>query len=236
MDMARNHTSEVDETAEIDVSLPSLPGVIHVTDPLPPHLYSPTEKIPMQPSIRLNRRTFLQAALTAAAAAGTGIACNSTRSPWRFFTLDEARALAGMVDQIIPPDQDEGAVWAGVVNYIDRQLCGPFQNLQSSYHRGLASVDQTSNLMYGRLFADLQSHQQIELLQRLEQGTAPGPGWKQQPSLEFFAMVVDHTMQGFYGDPRHGGNREGVSWKMLNLPYPPIRGRVRSDQAKTRSG
>ena len=22
-------------------------------------------------------------------------------------------------------------------------------------------------------------------------------------------------MQGFYGDPRHGGNREGVSWKML---------------------
>jgi gluconate 2-dehydrogenase gamma chain len=32
-------------------------------------------------------------------------------------------------------------------------------------------------------------------------------------------------MQGFYGDPRHGGNREGVSWKMLGLPYPPIRGR-----------
>jgi gluconate 2-dehydrogenase gamma chain len=39
-------------------------------------------------------------------------------------------------------------------------------------------------------------------------------------------------MQGFYGDPRHGGNREGVSWKMLGLPYPPIRGRLRYDVRK----
>ena len=91
----------------------------------------------MQPSLRLNRRAFLQAALTAAAAAGTGIACDSNRSPWRVLTLDEARTLAGMVDQIIPPDQDEGAAWAGVVNYIDRQLCGPFRNFQGLYHGGI---------------------------------------------------------------------------------------------------
>jgi gluconate 2-dehydrogenase gamma chain len=187
----------------------------------------------MQPSLRLNRRAFLQAALTAAAAAGTGIACNSNRSPWRFLNVDEARALAGMVDQIIPPDQDEGAVWAGVVNYIDRQLCGPFQNLQSSYRRGLTALDATSQSMYGKLFAELQSHQQLELLGQLEEGRVAGPGWKQLPSSQFFAMVVDHTMQGFYGDPRHGGNRDGVSWKMLNLPYPPIRGRLRYDQSKT---
>lgn len=190
----------------------------------------------MQPSLRLNRRAFLQAALTAAAAAGTGIACNSNRSPWRFFTVDEARTLASMVDQIIPPDQDEGAVWAGVVNYVDRQLCGPFQDLQGSYRRGLAAVDHTSQSLYGKPFADLESHQQIELLGLLEQGKAPAPGWKQQPTSDFFAMVVDHTMQGFYGDPRHGGNREGVSWKMLNLPYPPIRGRLRYDKPKARPG
>jgi gluconate 2-dehydrogenase gamma chain len=190
----------------------------------------------MQPAIRLNRRAFLQAALTAAAAAGTGVACSSKQSPWRFFTLDEARALASMVDQIIPPDQDEGAVWAGVVNYIDRQLCGPFQNLQSSYRRGLAAVDQTSQSTYGKVFAELESPQQIQMLGRLDKGTAPGPGWKQLPSSAFFAMVVDHAMQGFYGDPRHGGNREGVSWKMLNLPYPPIRGRFRYDRPKSRSG
>ncbi len=190
----------------------------------------------MQPSLRLNRRAFLQAALTAAAVAGTGIACSPNRSPWRFLTVDEARALAGMVDQIIPPDQDAGAAWAGVVNYIDRQLCGPYQNLQGLYRRGLAVVDQTSQSMHGRLFADLDSQQQIELLHALEDGKASGAAWKQLSSSEFFGMIVEHTMQGFYGDPRHGGNRQGVSWKMLNLPYPPIRGRLRPDQSKARSG
>lgn len=190
----------------------------------------------MQPSLRLNRRAFLQAALTAAAAAGTGIACSSNRSPWRFFTLDEARAVAGMVDQIIPPDQDAGAVWAGVVNYIDRQLCGPYQNLQGVYREGLVAIDQTSQSIYGKRFADLEPQQQIELLHRVEEGKVPASAWKQQPSSEFFRMIVDHTMQGFYGDPRHGGNREAVSWKMLNLPYPQIRGRLRYDQPKPRPG
>src|SRR5438270_1424048 len=84
-----------------------------------------------------NRRSFLQAALTAAVAAGTNVACSRNRTPWRFFSIDEARALAAMSDQIIPADQDPGAAWAGVVNYIDRQLCGPYQNLQSSYRLGL---------------------------------------------------------------------------------------------------
>jgi len=179
---------------------------------------------------RLNRRAFLQAAAAAAAAAGVNVGCTRTRTPWRFFSIDEARALAAMADQIIPPDQDPGASWAGVVNYIDRQLCGPYRDLQSRYRLGLAGVDQTSRGLNGKLFADLDSQQQIDVMQQLEAGKAPSAIWKQMSSSEFFSMVVDHTMQGFYGDPRHGGNREGVSWKMLDLPYPPIRGRLRPDE------
>jgi len=177
-------------------------------------------------SARLNRRVFLQAAIAAAAAAGTGVACSRNRTPWRFFTIDEARALAAISDQIIPPDQDPGASWAGVVNYIDRQLCGPFQNLQTTYREGLSAIDQTSRSLQGKLFADLDSHQQIDLLNALEQGRVPKTIWQRRSSAEFFRLVVDHIMQGYYGDPRHGGNREGVSWKMLGIPYPPIRGRV----------
>ena len=186
----------------------------------------------MEPTIKLNRRAFLQAALAAAAASGAGVACSRNRTPWRFLSLDEARALAAMSDQIIPPDQDPGASWAGVVNYIDRQLCGPFENLQTLYRRGLAGVDESSRVLYGKVFADLDSNQQIEILHRLEDGRAPGATWQQASSSGFFAYVVDHTLQGYYGDPRHGGNREGVSWKMLGLPYPPIRGRVGKDTAK----
>jgi hypothetical protein len=38
-------------------------------------------------------------------------------------------------------------------------------------------------------------------------------------------MVITHTMQGFYGDARHDGNRDAVSWRMLGIPIIPIRGR-----------
>jgi len=41
----------------------------------------------------------------------------------------------------------------------------------------------------------------------------------------FFGRLRHYTMMGFYGDPRHGGNKDRVSWKMLGLPDPPIRGR-----------
>jgi gluconate 2-dehydrogenase gamma chain len=189
----------------------------------------------MQPSLRLNRRSFLQAALTAAAAAGAGVACSRNGSPWRFFTLDEARTLASMVDQIIPPDQDAGAVWAGVVNYIDRQLCGLYQTLQEFYRYGLAAVDQTGQATYGKVFADLESHQQYELLQW--SGRRQSSGRWLEASLVSGVLPVRRGSHhaGLLRDPRHGGNREGVSWKMLNLPYPPIRGRVRSDLPKPRS-
>jgi gluconate 2-dehydrogenase gamma chain len=189
----------------------------------------------MQPTLRLNRRAFLQAALAAATAAGTGIACTRNSSPWRFFTIDEARTLASMVDQIIPPDQDAGAVWAGVVNYIDRQLCGPFQDLQGTYRQGLAALDQSSRSRYNHIFPDLSSDQQIEMLRLISGNRALGNAWSLTSPGGFFQTVVDHSMQGFYGDPRHGGNREGASWKMLGLSYPPIRGRLRTDLAKSRS-
>jgi gluconate 2-dehydrogenase gamma chain len=200
--------------------------VTPITDFVPP----PCNKQTVETSLKLNRRAFLQAALIAAA--GAGVACSTNGTPWRFLRIDEARTLAAISDQIIPPDQDPGASWAGVVNYMDRQLCGPFQNLQQTYRRGIAGIDQSSRLIFGRTFADLDAQQQFDVLHHLEEGKAPGAIWKQSSSSEFFALLVDHTMQGYYGDPRHGGNREGASWKMLGLPYPPIRGRLRYDLTK----
>jgi gluconate 2-dehydrogenase gamma chain len=180
--------------------------------------------------LNFSRRAFLQTAMAAAAA--SGLACGRNGTPWRFLTIEEARALAAMSDQIIPPDQDPGASWAGVVNFIDRQLCGPYKHLQATYRRGLAGVDQSSRGLYEKRFADLGSEQQILVLRQLEEGKAPGVIWKQVSSSEFFRYVIDHTMQGFYGDPRHGGNREGVSWKLVGLPYPPIRGREQNAPKK----
>ena len=185
-----------------------------------------------KPAYKLSRRKFLQAATAAAAAVGAGVGCGGTRSPWRFLSVEEARTLAAMCDQIIPPDEDPGAAWAGVVNYIDRQLCGPLEHLRHAYREGIAAVNQTSQKLYAAEFVNLPSPKQVELLSMMEQGRVPGEAWKQISSAEFFGLLADQTMQGFYGDPRHGGNREGASWKMLGIPYPPIRGRLHCDLSK----
>ena len=49
---------------------------------------------------------------------------------------------------------------------------------------------------------------------------------------DFFELVREHTMEGYYGSPRHGGNRDAVSWRMLGLDEPPLRGRAQYDLRK----
>jgi len=116
-----------------------------------------------------------------------------------------------------------------VVNFIDLQLVGYLKRHQKSYREGLAGVDQTSLALHRARFAELAVEKQLAVLAALEKNEAPGDVWKRRSARNFFDLVVNHTLQGFYGDPRHGGNREGASWKMLGLPYPPIRGRQQYD-------
>jgi len=166
--------------------------------------------------LRIRRRTFLGAAL-AGAAGGTAIVfgAGKTASGWRFFTSDEARTVEAICEQIIPADSAPGAKEAGVVNYIDIQLTKHFKKHRQLYRRGIADVDDASQKAFGKPFADLPSAQQIAVLQDIE-----------KHSSAFFNLILAHTIQGFYGDPRHGGNRDMASWRMLGLPCPPVRGRM----------
>jgi len=181
---------------------------------------------------RFSRRKFLQITVVATAA-GPVVSCIGTSNPWRCLSEDEARTLAAVVDRIIPPDQDPGAGWAGVVNFIDRQLVGPYRTFQKPYRLGLAGTNVASLALCGKRFTELAGEKQDEVLRAIEKNQAPGTTWKQQPAGQFFEMVLSHTMQGFYGDPRHGGNRERASWKMLRLPFPPVRGRLSYDLTTT---
>jgi gluconate 2-dehydrogenase gamma chain len=180
---------------------------------------------------KFTRRKFMQMAVVASAA-GPIVACIGTSNPWRHLSEDEARTLEAICDRIVPSDQDPGAAWAGVVNFIDKQLVGPYRKLQKTYRLGLAATHETSLAMFGKRFTALTGEQADEVLRKIEKGEASGNTWKQVSPKEFFSLVVAHTMQGFYGDPRHGGNRERVSWKMVRLPYPPVRGRLQYDLTK----
>lgn len=172
----------------------------------------------------LSRRQFLQIGINAAAAAG--VSCNRPLlNPWRFLTVDEARTLAAICDQLIPPDHDPGADWARVVNYIDAQLCGPYLRWQPTYREGLAFLDRSSRTQFGQPFAAIRAEQQVRFLRTMEAGEFFPADWNHIAPSAFFDLLRNHTMQGYYGDPRHGGNREHASWKMVGLSYPQIRGR-----------
>ncbi len=158
----------------------------------------------------MNRRKFLHA--TAAAAAGTAAGCGSTRSAWRFLTSDEARTLEAICACLIPADADAGATGAGVIHYIDRQLTRRFREHQPAYRAGLAAA----SAMAGGSFADAAGERQERILREME---------ARADTRNFFNLVVTHTMQGFYGNPRHGGNRDFASWRMLGVSPVQVRGR-----------
>jgi gluconate 2-dehydrogenase gamma chain len=166
------------------------------------------------PRSKLGRRAFLGAGLTAAAGSTIGCSRSQGAGDWRWFTPAEAQTVDAICVQLIPADQDPGAKQAGVVNYIDLQLSKRFKKHQAVYRRGIAEVDTTSRAKFGKRFVELTGERQVEVLNAVEES-----------SRTFFDLIVTHARQGYYGDPRHGGNRNMVSWKMVGLAFPQVRGR-----------
>ncbi len=172
----------------------------------------------------VDRRGFLKTGATAAAAAA--VACGKPGSRWRTLTEDEAKTLAAACDQIVPPDEDPGASEAGAVTFIDRQLATRRRKEQPLWHGGLRGLDATARRRHGQRFTELPLELQTALLQDVEKGAVEAADWTVVDPATFFDRLRSYTMMGFYGDPRHGGNRERVSWKMLGVPDPPVRGRL----------
>jgi len=164
----------------------------------------------------LNRREVLVGGAAAGAAAMSG--CFSRRSQWGFLSEAEARTLAVLCDQIIPEDEWPSASEAGAVTYIDRQLTGPYRRHRKAYRTGLEEMEKMAQKHFGVEASEASGAQQLELAKGLEQ---------ERP--EIFELVRRHTMQGYYGSPRHGGNKDAASWRMLGLAEPPLRGRAQYD-------
>ncbi len=160
-----------------------------------------------------NRREFM-AGGAAAALASAG--CR--RTSYGFLKDPDAKTLAAICDQIIPADDFPSASQAGVLTYIDLQLMGHYRRHQKAYREGLKQANELSRTRFGTDLAAASAEQQFQIVSALEKDAKP-----------FFDLVRAHTMQGYYGTPRHGGNRDAVSWRMLGLDEPPLRGRAQYD-------
>jgi gluconate 2-dehydrogenase gamma chain len=181
----------------------------------------------------VDRRDFLKTG--AAAAAATAVACGPG-GPWRALQVEEARTLAAACDRIIPKDDVAGAVEAGAVVFIDRQLATREKDQAEFWRQGLAGLDATARRRHDTPFADLDAAARDALLEDVEAGRVEPADWVGVDATAFFDRLVSYTMMGFYGDPRHGGNRDRVAWRMLGVPDPPVRGRLHETPAPPERG
>jgi len=184
---------------------------------------------------RSTRREAIKviAAGASGVAIGTGVARwalppdQSVAATWRFLTPSEAKAVVAIAEQIIPADISPGATDACVVNFIDTQLNGFYARHQSTYRNGLKALQATCEAEHGKRFEDLTWGTQTDVLTAMDTGQMTSALWSGTSAREFFRLLRDHTMQGFYGSPRHGGNRNYISYQMMGLEYPPVIGQNR---------
>ena len=172
----------------------------------------------MQSSI--TRRQFVAASAISSAALAVGCK-TSQQGNWDFLTDAQARTLTAICDQLIPADDYPSASQAGALVYIDRQLARHYRRHRNVYRDGLAQAGEISRKLFGKDLPDLTAPQQLDLVTAVE---------KENPA--FFTLVRTHTFEGYYGTPRHGGNRDAASWKMLGMAEPPLRGRAQYDTRK----
>ena len=145
------------------------------------------------------------------------------RVPLRFFDERSALIVAAAVARIFPSDESgPGAPEAGVVVYIDRQLASaygrdrfrfalppfadgvPEQGYQGKatpreiYHEGVAKLAG---------FDELAPAVQDAKLREIEQ-------------TYFFRLLRQHTIEGMFSDPIHGGNADLIGWQLIGFPGP----------------
>ena len=132
------------------------------------------------------------------------------------FSPEEGTLMDAIVARLIPSDElGPGATEAHAVAYIDRALGDARKSSKAAYVAGLSALDGYARSSRGAPFTQLSPVDQDSVLIDVETGAATGFNGS---SAAFFAMVLNHTHQGTFGDPYYGGNANFVGWDLLQYP------------------
>lgn len=175
----------------------------------------------------LNRRNFIKSTGLAFGSVLLFPSCLKKFGNYRFFTPEEALCIIAFCEQIIPKDVSPGATDAGVIFYIDRQLNSVFQYDQQTYRNGIQKLQDYCTKKSGKTFESLVPDQQITIMKLMESNQLSETEWPGDKPAAFFNLIRSHTMQGFYGSPIHGGNKDYMSFEMLRVDYPLVIGQNR---------
>jgi hypothetical protein len=134
----------------------------------------------------------------------------------------ERRTLEALVDRLAPADElGPGALEMGAADYIDRSLADFLAAEKGSIAEGLASTDAFARASHGAAFGELPPDQKDAVLKAMENGTASGFGPESGDAARvFFNRIHRLTLEGMFGDPYYGGNRNFAGWDLIRYPGP----------------
>lgn len=193
------------------------------------------------------RRGFLQVGAAGAALAGFAQSARAQEpEPIRLedyapqvFDAAEWAFLVAATARLIPSEGvGPGALETNVPVFIDRELAGPYGEAadwymegpfepeaaaelgwqtpltpRQIYKQGIAHVNETLAGEGLPNFAELPPEDQDRVLTGLENGDLPMP-----PELRgFFDLLLQNTKEGYFCDPRHGGNLGMASWSYIGF-------------------
>jgi gluconate 2-dehydrogenase gamma chain len=146
-----------------------------------------------------------------------------TPEGWKYFTPREAATVEAFVDRLIPADElSPGGKDCGCAVFIDRQLAGPYgkdkyryttppfvESLPEHGYQGKATPREIYREGIRNLgnFAALSPAERDQRLRSVE-------------NTQFFRMLRQHTIEGMFSDPMHGGNAGLIGWQLIGYPGP----------------
>ncbi len=172
----------------------------------------------MQNSDDVSRRNFLQLAgalsatgylrLSGAALATlTQAACAAEQAGDAFLALgaDEARDFAAIAARIIPTTATPGATEAGVIHFFDKAFVDAMSQELDVARNGLAEFNAAlaASGHSGR-FGALGEDAQDDFL-------------RSQEHSDFFGLVREMTIFGFFAMSSYGGNKDHISWELIGF-------------------
>jgi len=87
---------------------------------------------------------------------------------------------------------------------------------QEIYRRGLEAVDAYAQSLFQKAFVELSTDQQDQILTDMEADKATG--FEGPSGKALFTQLRNDTIEGMFGDPMYGGNRDLAGWKLIGYP------------------
>ena len=164
----------------------------------------------------ISRRTVIASAAIVPVAALTA-AAQAPAPPPSALSDAQLRLLASFVDRLIPKDElGPSASESNVPLYINGALGDYLAGEKTAFIEGLEATDAFARRSQDRAFIELTPEKQDAVLTAMESGNAAGF----ENARAFFNRARRLTLEGMFGDPYYGGNKNFAGWDLIKYPGP----------------